>query len=101
MGHTVASVAGRALVLEKETGLQDERIHTLETSITTILQSMARVETNMKAVVRSANGQKANGKKPRRMEILTGVVLALTGLNFLGLIEPIGLAFRTWITGGG
>ena len=53
MAHTVASVAGRTLVLEKETKLQDQRITTIEGATTTLLTSMARVE---EAVKKNGNG---------------------------------------------
>lgn len=38
-------------------------------------------------------------KKPRRIEVLTTIVVVLTILNFLGLLEPIGDAFRHWVRG--
>lgn len=101
MGHTAASVAGRVLVLEKETKLQDKRITALEMSTATILQSTARTETSVKALVRSNNGTKANGKKPKRMEILTGVIVALVGLQSLGVIEGLRTAIVGWLSGGG
>lgn len=41
------------------------------------------------------------GKKPKRWEILFVLVAALTILNVVGLIEPIGKAFRLWIAGEG
>jgi hypothetical protein len=40
---------------------------------------------------------KPNGKKPKRIEILTAVVLIFTILNFTGLLNPLGEAFRGWI----
>ena len=96
--HTVASVAGRALVLERETVLQDKRISAVETSTASLLVAMGRVETNMKAVVKSTNGEKANGKKPHRMEWMTGIsvfVGILVALDKLGLLKVMG----DWLSG--
>lgn len=54
MAHTVASIAGRVLVVEKETKLQDERITAVEATGSAVLQSMAHVSATMDA--RLGNG---------------------------------------------
>ncbi len=103
MGHTVASVAARTLVVEKETKLQHDRINTLESTTSSILAGQGRIEGTLKVMAKNGSppvDQKANGKKPRRLELLFAAVALLTILNFLGLIEPLGAAFRLWITGG-
>ena len=97
--HTVASVAGRVLVVERETALQDKRITACEATSATLLDSMARVETNMKAVVRSTNG-KEKEKKPKRLEIMAVVITALVGLQTLGILDGIRAAISGWLAGG-
>ena len=99
--HTIASLAGRALVLERETALQDKRIAACEASTQTLLQSMARVEANVQAVVRATNGngkKATEEKKPRRLEWMTAVSVGvgiLVALDKLGILKVIG----DWLSG--
>ena len=93
--HTVASVAGRVLVVERETALQDKRIAACEASSASLLKSMTRVETKMEAVVQSTNGKE---KTPRRMELMTAVSVGvgiLVALDKLGILKIIG----DWMSG--
>ena len=96
--QTVASVATKVAALRKETDLQDERIAAVEGSTTKLLVAMGRVET---AIKKNGNGVKANGKKPKRMEILTATIIALVGLQSLGVIEGLRVVIVGWLTGGG
>jgi len=41
-----------------------------------------------------------NGKKPRRMEVLTVVIAATVGAQSIGLLDGIKAAFMQWLTGG-
>ena len=43
---------------------------------------------------------RSNGRKKRSKEVVLTLVAVLTAANFLGLIEPIGHAFRSWVVGG-
>ena len=41
-----------------------------------------------------------NGKKPKRIEILTGLMFLALGLQTLGVPKLIGDMFRNWVAGG-
>jgi len=109
--HTVASVAGRTLVLERETVLQDARIAACESSTASLLQSMARVETNMKAVVRSTNGAKEPPPPKtialrRLAESAVGTVVVVVAIAVVILIiagrldaDDIANILRAWKSG--
>ncbi len=73
----------------------------------TLSTRMAEVEGTLKAVLtnlgeinttlRLANG---GGKKPRRLEIIGGIIVAMVGLQTLGFIDGLRLAIARWLSGG-
>ncbi len=68
---------------------------------------MAEVEGTLKAVVmnlgeinttlRLANG---GGKKPRRVEVMLGIMGILVAAQTLGFIDGLRLAIMRWLSGG-
>ena len=41
-----------------------------------------------------------NGKKPRRLEIIGGIVVLLVGLQTLGVVDGLRVAIMGWLAGG-
>ena len=113
--HTVASVASEVstlkrdcgarladiAVLIKETKLQDKRISAVEASTTTLLVAMKGVETTVKNMAKTAPKSPKEEKKPRRLEIIGGVIVALVGLQSLGVFDGIRAGLAAWLSGSG
>ena len=71
------------------------------TNGTGLVGRMAKLEEefdNLREACRN-NGVAKNGKKPRRLEILTGVMALLLGLQTLGIFEGVRQAIVNWLAG--
>ena len=72
----------------------------------TLATRMAAVEGTLKAVVTNLGEinttlKLANGgtKKPRRLEIIGAIIVALVGLQTLGIVDGVRLAIARWLGG--
>ena len=69
------------------------RVSQLEGQFKAIMTDLGEIKTKL----RLANG---GGKKPRRVEIMLGIMGILVAAQTLGVIEGLRAAIQGWLTGG-